>query len=182
MSGADSVPAPRPKLLAGNRLCDTITPLLRLLWSPQQIAAHLAKLHPHEAALRESHETIYNVVYVQPRGELKRELVACLRRARAKRWPRSRGEDRRGQMADLLSIHVRPSEVADRQFPGHYEGDLIKGKANARTVGTLVERTTRLLMLVKLPPPASCDSGACAPGVYRQTQCNCAAPAPDLDL
>ena len=144
---------PAPKLVAGNALFETITALLHLRWSPQQIAAHLAKLHPHEAALRVSHETIYNVIYAQPRGELKRELVACLRMARAKRWPRSRGEDRRGQMADLLSIHVRPPEVADRQFPGHWEGDLIKGLANASAVGTLVERTTRLLMLVKLPHP-----------------------------
>ena len=144
---------PAPKLALGNSLFQAITPLLRQRWSPQQIAAHLAKLHPSEAALRVSHETIYNVIYAQPRGELKRELVACLRMSRAKRWPRSRGEDRRGQMADLLSIHVRPPEIADRQFPGHWEGDLIKGKANARAVGTLVERTTRLLILVKLPHP-----------------------------
>ena len=144
---------PVPKLVAGNALFETITALLRLRWSPQQIAAHLAKLHPHEAALRVSHETIYNVIYAQPRGELKRELVACLRMARAKRWPRSKGQDRRGQMADLLSIHVRPPEVTDRQFPGHWEGDLIKGLGNLSAVGTLVERTTRLLMLVKLPHP-----------------------------
>lgn len=144
---------PAAKLVAGNSLFETITALLRLRWSPQQISAHLAKLHPHEAALRVSHETIYNVIYAQPRGELKRELVACLRMARAKRWPRSRGEDRRGQMADLLSIHVRPPEVTDRQFPGHWEGDLIKGLGNASAVGTLVERSTRLLMLVKLPHP-----------------------------
>ena len=69
--------------------------------------------------MRFSHETIYNVIYAPPRGELKRELIACQRMAHAKRWPRSRGEDRRGQMADLLSIHVRPPEVDDRQFPGH---------------------------------------------------------------
>ena len=144
---------PAPKLALGNSLFQATTALLRQRWSPQQIAAHLAKLHPSEAALRVSHETIYNVIYAQPRGELKRELVACLRMSRAKRWPRSRGEDRRGQMADLLSIHVRPPEIADRQFPGHWEGDLIKGKANASAVGTLVERTTRLLILVKLPHP-----------------------------
>jgi len=144
---------PAPKLVAGNTLFDVITPLLHQHWSPQQIAAHLAKLHPNEAAKRASHETIYNVIYAQPRGELRKELIACLRMARAKRWPRSKGEDRRGQMADLLSIHVRPPEVEDRQFPGHWEGDLIKGKLNASAVGTLVERNTRLLMLVKLPHP-----------------------------
>lgn len=79
--------------------------------------------------------------------------MACLRMARAKRWPRSRRTDRRGEIADLLSIHVRPSEVADRQFPGHWEGGLIKGTADASVVGTLVERSTRFLMLVKLPHP-----------------------------
>jgi transposase, IS30 family len=144
---------PAPKLLVGNALFEHVRAWLHLRWSPQQIAAHLAKLHPHGGALCVSHETIYNVIYAQPRGELKRELVACLRMARAKRWPRSRGEDRRAQMADLLSIHVRPPEVTDRQFPGHWEGDLIKGAANASAVGTLVERSTRLLMLVKLPHP-----------------------------
>jgi IS30 family transposase len=127
--------------------------LLRQRWSPQQIAAHLAKLHPSEAAKRASHETIYNVIYAQPRGELRKELIACLRMARAKRWPRSKGADRRGQMADSLSIHVRPPEVEDRQFPGHWEGDLIKGALNQSAVGTLVERNTRLLILVKLPHP-----------------------------
>lgn len=144
---------PAPKLAPGNALFATVTALLRQRWSPQQIAAHLAKLHPAQAAQRASHETIYNVIYAQPRGELRKELVACLRMARAKRWPRSRGEDRRGQIANLLSIHVRPPEIEDRQFPGHWEGDLIKGAGNQSAVGTLVERTTRLLILVKLPHP-----------------------------
>ena len=142
-----------PKLAVGNALFECVQTLLRQRWSPQQIAGHLAKLHPHEATQRVSHETIYNVIYAQPRGELRRELIACLRLARTKRWPRSRGEDRRGQMADLLSIHVRPPDIEDRQFPGHWEGDLIKGAGNLSAVGTLVERTTRLLMLVKLPHP-----------------------------
>ena len=93
------------------------------------------------------------VIYAQPRGELRKELIACLRMARAKRWPRSKGEDRRGHMANLLSIHVRPPEIEDRQFPGHWEGDLIKGAGNQSAVGTLVERNTRLLILVKLPHP-----------------------------
>jgi len=144
-----------PKLAAASALFETVTRLLRLRWSPRQIAAHLAKLYPSDSAMRVSHETIYNIIYAQPRGELRRELIACLRMARAKRWPRSRGEDRRGQLSALLSIHVRPPEVADRQFPGHWEGDLIKGAGNASAVGTLVERTTRLLILVKLPYPQS---------------------------
>ena len=144
---------PAPKLVAGNSLFESITELLRLRWSPQQIAAHLSKLHPSDSTQRASHETIYNVIYAQPRGELRKELVACLRMARAKRWPRSKGEDRRGHLADMLSIHVRPPEVEDRQFPGHWEGDLIKGALNQSAVGTLVERNTRLLILVKLPHP-----------------------------
>ena len=142
-----------PKLVAGNALFESVRVLLQLRWSPQQIAAHLAKLNPHEAAQCVSHETIYNVIYAQPRGELRRELIACLRLARTKRWPRSRGQDRRGQIAELLSIHVRPPEIEDRQFPGHWEGDLIKGAGNLSAVGTLVERSTRLLMLVKLAHP-----------------------------
>ena len=111
---------PQPKLVVGNALFEDVRALLKLRWSPQQIAARLATLHRDEAAQRVSHETIYNVIYAQPRGELRRELIACLRLARIKRWPRSRGEDRRGQIADLLSIHLRPPEVEDRQFPGHW--------------------------------------------------------------
>lgn len=144
---------PAPKMVAGNALFDAVVELLRQRWSPQQIAAHLAKLHPGDGTQRASHETIYNVIYAQPRGELRKELIACLRMARAKRWPRSKGEDRRGHMADMLSIHVRPPEIEDRQFPGHWEGDLIKGALNQSAVGTLVERNTRLLILVKLPHP-----------------------------
>jgi transposase, IS30 family len=144
---------PPAKLVTGNTLFACVRALLQLRWSPQQIASRLATLHPAEAAKRVSHETIYNVIYAQPRGELRRELIACLRLARTKRWPRSRGEDRRGQITDLLSIHLRPPEIEDRQFPGHWEGDLIKGAGNLSAVGTLVERSTRLLMLVKLPHP-----------------------------
>ena len=126
---------PAPKLVAGNCLFESITELVRQRWSPQQIAAHLAKLHPHEAAQRASHETIYNVIYAQPRGELRKELIACLRMARAKRWPRSKGEDRRGHMANLLSIHVRPPEIEDRQFPGALGGRLDQGRTQPKCGG-----------------------------------------------
>ena len=149
----NSLGRPSPKLVADNPLFESITELLRLRWSPQQIAAHLAKLHPSDSVQRASHETIHNVIYAQPRGELRKELIARLRMARTKRWPRSKGEDRRGHMADMLSIHVRPPGVEDRQFPGHWEGDLIKGAVNQSAVGTLVEPNTRLLILVKLPHP-----------------------------
>ena len=89
---------PAAKLVVGNALFEVIKSELHLRWSPQQIAAHLAKLHPTEAAKRVSHETIYNVIYAQPRGELRKDLIACLRMARLKRWPRSKGEDRRGMV------------------------------------------------------------------------------------
>jgi IS30 family transposase len=122
-------------------------------WSPEQIALTLARIYPKCHKCRVSHETIYNCIYAQPVGELRQELVACLRQAHNKRTPRSKGQDRRGQIPDMLSIHVRPPEIEDRQFPGHWEGDLIKGEANASAVGTLVECTSRLLMLIKLPHP-----------------------------
>ena len=126
---------PSPKLHRNGPLFKIVQGYLHLHWSPQQIAGELKKLHPQDKRQQVSHESIYTCIYAQPRGELKRELVACLRMARAKRWPRSKGEDRRGQISDLLSIHVRPPEIEDRQFPGHWEGDLIKGKGNASAIG-----------------------------------------------
>lgn len=119
-------------------------------WSPSQIAGTLKRMWPQDPQRTVSHETIYNCIYAMPRGELRKDLIACLRRAQSKRMPRSRGEDRRGQMPDVLSIHVRPPEANDRTFPGHWEGDLIKGAGNRSAVGVLVERTSRLVMLAKL--------------------------------
>lgn len=144
---------PQPKLHQSGSLFKQVCDYLYLHWSPQQIAGHLKKLHPSNLRQRVSHESIYTCIYAQPRGELKKALVSCLRLAHAKRWPRSKGNDRRGQLQNLLSIHVRPPEVEDRQLPGHWEGDLIKGANNASAIGTLVERTTRLVLLVKLPHP-----------------------------
>lgn len=144
---------PRPKLHQDSVLFGVVRHFLQQRWSPEQIALALAHLYPKEHEYRVSHETIYNCIYAQPVGELRRELIACLRQAKNKRVPRSKGQDRRGQIPDMLSIHLRPPEIEDRQFPGHWEGDLIKGAGNASAVGTLVERTSRLLMLVKLPHP-----------------------------
>jgi IS30 family transposase len=134
---------PQPKLAPESILFEQVCRLLRRLWSPEQIAGHLATVHGTDQSQRVSHETIYTCIYAQPKGELRRELIACLRMARAKRWPRSRGTDRRGEIADLLSIHVRPPQINERQFPGHWEGDLIKGAGNLSAVGTLVERSSR---------------------------------------
>ena len=143
----------RSKLASDTVLFGVVQHFLARGWSPSQIAGTLKLMWPDEPQRTVSHESIYTCIYAQPRGELKKELVSCLRMARAKRWPRSKGEDRRGQITDLLSIHVRPPEIEDRQLPGHWEGDLIKGKGNASAIGTLVERTTRLVVLVKLPHP-----------------------------
>jgi IS30 family transposase len=126
-------------------------------WSPEQLALTLARIFPNGHEHRVSHETIYNCIYAQPVGELKRGLIASQRHAHNKRVPRSKGQGRRGQIPEMVSINLRPPEIEDRQFPGQWEGDLIKGAANASAVGTLVERTSRLLMLIKLPEfkPAS---------------------------
>jgi transposase, IS30 family len=114
---------------------------LRLGWSPEQIAGRLKCV---------SHETIYTAIYAMPRGELKRELIACLRRGRAERRPRGRA-DRRGQSpSDLPSIHARPPEAQERLLPGHWEGDLLKGSGNRSAVGTLVDRHSLFVMLAKM--------------------------------
>jgi transposase, IS30 family len=105
---------------------------------------------PNEFEKCVSHETIYNAIYLHPRGELKRELIACLRHHNQVRKPRSRGADRRSQIPDMQSIHIRPPEVEDRTIPGNWEGDLIKGAGNRSSVGTLVERSTGFVVLAKM--------------------------------
>lgn len=110
-----------------------VTTLLQWRWSPQQIAATLKRVFPQQPERHVSHETIYTTIYAHPKGELRRELIALLRRRHSKRMPRSRGEDRRGQIPDMVSIHVRPPESEDRAMRGHWEGDLTK----ARSAGLL---------------------------------------------
>ena len=119
-------------------------------WSPQQISATLRRVFPHQREFQVSHETIYTAIYAHARGELRRELIACLRYGRSTRLPRSRGTDRRGQIPEMVSIHVRPPEVEDRVMPGHWEGDFIKGAGNKSSVGVLVERTSRLVLLARM--------------------------------
>ena len=141
---------PLPKLHPDGALWSTVTTLLCWRWSPQQIAATLKRMYPDDPSAQVSHETIYDTIYAYPRGELRRQLIALLRQSKSTRRPRSAGQDRRGQIPEMLSIHVRPPEVEDRLMPGHWEGDLIKGAGNQSAVGVLVERTTRLVLLCKM--------------------------------
>ena len=142
---------PKPTKLATNPvLCERVSADLERLWSPQQIARRLRREFGDDASMSISHETIYRSLYVQGRGELRKELTRCLRTGRAKRKSRGRLE-RRGQIPDKVMISERPAEVEDRAVPGHWEGDLIIGRNNQSAIGTLVERTTRFMMLLHLP-------------------------------
>ena len=121
-------------------------------WSPEQIAARLRVDFPDDGSMRVSHEAIYQALYVQGRGALRRELTACLRTGRALRVPRARRQARgKGFVSDQILISERPAEVEDRAVPGHWEGDLILG-LDSSAIGTLVERSTRFVMLLHLPP------------------------------
>jgi IS30 family transposase len=141
---------PLAKLSSQGLAWNLVMTLLNWKWSPQQIAATLKRTFPDEAARHVSHETIYTAIYAQPRGELRRQLIACLRQGRSTRLPRTRGTDRRGQIPEMVSIHVRPPEIEDRLMPGHWEGDFIKGAGNKSSVGVLVERSSRLVLLAKM--------------------------------
>ena len=141
---------PPAKLALDGTGWGVVRTMLDWKWSPQQMAATLKRVFPDDPERHVSHETIYTAIYAQPRGELRKQLVACLRHGRGTRLPRTRGEDRRGQIPDMVSIHVRPPEVDDRVMPGHWEGDFIKGAGNKSSVGVLVERTSRLVLLAKM--------------------------------
>ena len=120
-------------------------------WSPEQISRSLRGDFPERPEMQVSHETIYQSLYVQSRGALRRELAACLRTGRALRRPKRRADERRSRIPGMVMISERPAEASDRAVPGHWEGDLIIGEDTASAIGTLVERTTRFTMLVHLP-------------------------------
>jgi len=126
-----------------------LTHLFQLKYSPQQISATLKAEHPHAPEMQVSPETIYRSLFVQGRGELRRELTRYLRTGRARRYPQSRSEAG-GSLGDVLTISQRPAEVEDRAVPGHWEGDLLLGKNGKSAIGTLVERKTRFVMLLRL--------------------------------
>jgi IS30 family transposase len=120
-------------------------------WSPQQIAGWLTQTYPGDREMQVSHETIYMSLFVQPRGALRKELGRYLRTRRLVRRPRAaRPPNGQGQLRDIVHISVRPAEADDRAVPGHWEGDLLLGRGNS-AIATLVERTSRLALLVRLP-------------------------------
>jgi IS30 family transposase len=143
---------PKEAKLAGSaELRGYVQGKLEKRWSPEQVSRRLAAEFPDRPEMRVSHETIYQSIYVQGRGALRRELAKGLRTGRALRRPRRKEGERRGKIAGMVNISERPAEAADRAVPGHWEGDLIMGAGNKSAIGTLVERTTRFTMLVPLP-------------------------------
>lgn len=142
----------RRRLITEHRLRSYILEKLRKRWSPEEIVKRMKEEYPHDMTMRVSHEAIYQYVYVLPRGELKRTIINALRQGRKYRRKQAVGviQENRGKIADMLSIEERPTDVADRTIPGHWEGDLIIGKHKRTALGTLVERTTRKTFLVPL--------------------------------
>jgi transposase, IS30 family len=146
--------AARPKTakLAGNaELRGLVAARLWQKWSPEQVSTWLRREFAGRPEMQVSHETIYQSIYVQGRGALRKELSACLRTGRALRKPRRKDGERRGKIPGMVLISDRPAEVADRAVPGHWEGDLILGAGNRSAIGTLVERSTRFVLLLHLP-------------------------------
>jgi transposase, IS30 family len=146
------------KLAVNEKLHDEVQTRLLDEHSPEQIAQRLPIDFPDDVEMRVSHETIYRSIYVQGKGNLRRELHTCLRTGRALRKPQRRPEERRGRIRDMVNISQRPPEVEDRAVPGDWEGDLILGAKGLSAIGTVVERSTRFVMLLHLPH----DHGAIA--------------------
>ncbi|MFV1962934.1 MAG: IS30 family transposase [Acidimicrobiia bacterium] len=145
--------AKRPKAMkleVSLGLREVVEEKLDLWWSPAQISLWLESEYPEDEEMRVSHETIYQSLYVQGRGALRKELWQALRTGRARRRPQGRPGSTKGQIRDMVMISERPAEVEDRAVPGHWEGDLIMGKRKT-SIGTLVERQSRYVMLFQVP-------------------------------
>jgi IS30 family transposase len=149
---------PKASKLDHHPLCQLVTEWLTELWSPDEIAQRLRQEFPDDPMMQVSHETIYQSLFVQGRGELRRELHRCLRSGRAKR--REGGRPPGGSVPNKVLISERPAEAKDRAVPGHWEGDLIMGAHNRSAVGTLVERSTRYVMLLHLGDGREADKVA----------------------
>jgi IS30 family transposase len=145
------------KLAADPLLRDQVQVRLEQYLSPRQISSQLRRDFPDDERMRVSHETIYRSLFVQGRGELRRELTRCLRTGRALRRPRARTKTG-ANLRDIVLISERPAEAADRAVPGHWEGDLVLGKNGRSAIGTLVERHTRFVMLLHLPGDHSAET------------------------
>jgi len=149
---------PKPmKLTECPRLREAVETKLSLWWSPGQVSRWLVRAYPDNQEMRVSHETIYQSLYVQGKGVLRKELWRSLRTGRATRKPQGRPKSTKGQIRDMVMISDRPAEIEDRAVPGHWEGDLIVGTANS-AIGTLVERQSRYLMLFPLPDGSTAES------------------------
>ena len=149
---------PKPtKLAACPELRAEVVACLELNWSPEQISRFLKEEYPGELSMQVSHETIYFSLYLQGRGLLRKELTKHLRRRHQIRQPKKRSTDRAPHIKDMINISQRPAEAADRAVPGHWEGDLLLGTPTT-AIGTLVERSTRFVMLFKLPSGINAES------------------------
>jgi IS30 family transposase len=139
------------KLEASAELHDAVNDGLAQRWSPKQISRRLREDYPDDEGMRVSHETVYECLYLQARGELRTQLKLALRKGRTRRVNRSRPAVARGTIPDMVNISERPVEADDRAVPGFWEGDLIIGKGGRSQIATLVERRTRFVMLVRIP-------------------------------
>ena len=157
---ADNAAArPKPGLLVTlPKLGAQVQEWLKEKFSPEQISKRLKLEFADDVDMQVSHETIYQSIYVQAKGGFKKELTTCLRTGRALRRPRRKSGERRGQIQGAISISERPAEVEDRALPGHWEGDLLMGKNGRSAIGTLVERTTRYLILLHLAADFSAEA------------------------
>ncbi len=152
--------AKRPKamkLTECPRLAKAVETKLDLWWSPGQVSRWLVRAYPGDEGMRVSHETIYQSLYVQGKGALRKELWRSLRTGRATRRPQGKAKSTKGKIRDMVMISERPAEIEDRAVPGHWEGDLIVGTANS-AIGTLVERQSRYVMLFPLPDDTTAES------------------------
>jgi IS30 family transposase len=149
------------KLTTNRRLHDVVEAGLVKHWSPRQISIRLVIDFPDDLEMRVSHETIYQSLFVQAKGGFRDDLVKCLRTGRTRRRTQSR-MTRAGSIKDMVMISDRPAEIEDRAVPGHWEGDLILGRNNRSAIVTLVERSTRFLMMIALPDDHKAETVAAA--------------------